>query len=233
MNNNDTVDKIVQTYFACVTNEPFEYKGKIYEPKKLNVSPLIFRGFTCPASCGGCCFRVTLDWLPEEAAKWAPKATPREITLNNKQYTIHSDLQDDHDGYKCKNLRLEDGRCNIHGKHPFTCDFELMKFMVSGDPDKHNLFIQKLFGRGWNLKRVDGERGALCEMTPVDLNNINEVIRKLNRLHDWCNHFELNTKVPTIIEWAHLVKNLTNYDILDPLKLLENGSLVGIKEQND
>ena len=62
----DFIDKIVTRYFACVTGEEFTYKGKTYKPRPLRISPLIFRGYTCPAVCGACCTRFSLDYLPQE-----------------------------------------------------------------------------------------------------------------------------------------------------------------------
>jgi hypothetical protein len=62
----DSVDKIVTVYLASVCKKQIHYKGRIYTPKPLTVSPLIFRGFTCPANCGGCCPRFTLDYLPSD-----------------------------------------------------------------------------------------------------------------------------------------------------------------------
>jgi hypothetical protein len=62
----DSVDKIMTAYVAAVCAEPFTYKRKHYPVKKLVVSPLILRGFTCPPMCGGCCPTFSLDYLPDE-----------------------------------------------------------------------------------------------------------------------------------------------------------------------
>ncbi len=62
----DSIDKIVTTYFRCVTKTKFHYKGIDYEPAPLTVSPLLLRGFTCPVGCGGCYPRFSLDYLPSE-----------------------------------------------------------------------------------------------------------------------------------------------------------------------
>ena len=219
----DSVDKVITTYFACVTNQQFEYKGKVHEPQALRVSPLLLRDFTCPVGCGGCCPRFSLDYLPDEDRPTS--TTQRTVSFDGKGVVLFSDMQDDHDGIKCKNLNLEDGRCGIYLHRPFSCDFELIRFMVSGDPSKRkNQMTQKLFGRGWNMLRVDGERGALCEMTPITDASITEVKRKLNRLKAWTDHFNLvDTKVPAVLSW---IDKIENYENIQPLFLSKTGDLL-------
>lgn len=205
----DSVDKIVSIYVACVASEPFEYKGKVYNPKPLQVSPLIFRGFTCPAGCGGCCPRFSLDYLPYEPLPEGVNLEPRTVTMTTNggvhEIQILSDKQDDHKNHHCRNLNMDDGRCGIHGRQPFSCDFELIRFLEFAPTevrDARSVVTQKLFGRGWAMLRVDGERGALCEMTPADAHTQAETLRKLRRLQEWSAHFGIRTKLGTIMEWV-------------------------------
>lgn len=197
----DTLDKVIGVYMACVCAEPFEYKGRIYKPKPLQVSPLIFRGYTCPAGCGGCCTRFSLDYLPHEKLPEGLEFTPRTAVVNGKAILVLSDMQDDHRNHHCRNLDMETGRCNIHGRHPFSCDFELIRFLEYADGPRA-LLIQKLYGRGHAMLRIDGERGALCEMTDPDDFTKSEVIRKLLRLEDWSAHFGIATKLSAVIAWV-------------------------------
>lgn len=202
MSFSDSIDKVIG-YFGAVTRVPFSYKGKDYGPHPLIVSPLIFRGFTCPATCGGCCPRFSLDYLPSETKP--PTAQAREISFRtsgkSRGVPIFSDLQKTGDHF-CANLNREDGRCQIYEIRPFSCDFELIRFLVSVKGDRPNHLTQKLFGRGWAMQRVDGKRGARCEMTPADAATVSEVVRKLTRLKQWCDHFNLVTWLPEIIDWA-------------------------------
>lgn len=198
----DSLDKVIGVYFSLVADEAFEYRGKRYYPRKLQVSPLLFRGFTCPPGCGGCCPRFSLDYLPSEMRPADLELTPRAVEFNGYQICVLSDMQTDHKDYHCRNLDKSNGRCNVHGRQPFSCDFELIRFLEFQDEARPNVLTQKLFGRGWQLLRVDGERGALCEMTPVDDHTIAEVVRKLKRLKEWCEHFRLSHRVDPIIEWA-------------------------------
>lgn len=195
----DSVDKIVTSYFACITREVFTYKGKQYDPKPLRVSPLLLRGYTCPERCGGCCnIRFSLDYLPQESAPIG--VLPREIDFNGRSIKVWSDMQNDHSASSCKHLRGGDGRCGIYLLRPFSCDFELIRFLTFAEDSTPNTLTQKLFGRGWNMLRIDGERGALCEMTPPTEETISEVLRKLQRLQDWATHFHLRTWVPEIMK---------------------------------
>lgn len=139
-------------------------------------------------------------------------------TADSSGVTIYSDMQQDHDDHYCRNVNKKNGRCMIHGVHPFSCDFELIRFMEQQKDDKQpgfvpeattrNILTQKLYGRGWNMLRIDGERGALCTMTKPTDDTVREVVRKLKRLEEWLNHFGIKKhKVTRIVEWAEAKSN--------------------------
>lgn len=196
----DSVDKIVTRYFGCLTKEPIEYKKVIYKPKAVTVSPLLLRGFTCPSNCGGCCSsKYTLDYLPNENPK--PKGIkPRLIEVNGKKYKIFTEPNEEpKDKIGCKYLNEDNGRCNTYESRAFSCDFELIRTLEFSQDHRPHMITQKLYGRGWNMMRIDGERGAKCEMTPVNKETTEEVLRKLKRLLEWTNYFEVKTWVPEII----------------------------------
>jgi len=198
----DSVDKIVTSYFPCVTKERFEYKDETYNPIPLRVSPLIFRGMTCPANCGACCSRFSLDYLPQENHPYHLETRPIEFA--GRIVHICSDLQKDRAGeYYCRNLDERQGRCNIHLKHPFSCDFEVLRFKkVTNSKTKIARLSNELFGRGWAMKRIDGYRGARCEMTPISKEHVSELLRKLGRLRDWTEHFGILTCIDEILDWV-------------------------------
>lgn len=199
----DSIEKIVTTYFSAITRKPFTYKGQVYNPKLLVASPLLFRGYTCPPDCGGCCPRFSLDYLPTENSPFTLKVHRREIELQINGSTwrseVYSDLQDDHEDHHCRNLRKEDGRCDVHGRQPFSCDFELIRFIHY--PDK-TVITQKLFGRGWAFLRTDGQRGARCDITPITRDTIEDAVRKLKRLKQWAEHFHIVHCLDSVIKWA-------------------------------
>jgi len=189
----DSIEKIVTRYFATLTREPFTFNGKRYDPKPLKVSPLLLRDYTCPPGCGGCCFKFTLDYLPSEDKP--PGATKRYVEFDGRQVEIWTDSQEANDTGRCQHLQRETGRCGIYTVRPFTCDFELIRTLQPVEPNspRPNILTQKLFGRGWSYPRVDGGKGALCEMTPITRKSVKEVIRKIIRLRQWADHFEVHT----------------------------------------
>ena len=200
----DSVDKVIQSYFAAVTASTFTFKGVTYDPRPLRISPLVFRGFTCPADCGACCRRVTLDYLPDEPKPHHSVAfVERQIEFDGRQVPIWSFMQDADKGYHCEQLRMVDGRCSIHGTHPFPCDFELSRFWQYREPKYANLFISKLHERGHTMRRVTGEMRGLCEMTDATKETTQDLVRKLRRLKQWCEHFGLiKTYLDDIIYWC-------------------------------
>ncbi len=206
MNSLDSVTKIVTQYFAAVTKESFTYRGRTYEPKPLRVSPGIFtRTMTCHPNCGGCCKKLTVDYILGETLldKTVEHVEHWGIEFNGKTVTILRDDQDGVEGYFCRYLDQENGRCTIHGNHPFSCDFELLRFSMMSAPERPNQLTNRPFGRGWNMRRVDGERGARCEwddgFTPE---HQADVIRKLVRLKVWTDHFGIQTWLPEIVFWV-------------------------------
>lgn len=199
----DSVDKLVGSYFAVFTRRDFTYKGKQYIAKPLRVSPDIVRGFTCPAKCGACCPVFSLDYLPTEtrpADSWEHEA--RLVSFNNQNVLLHTDWQDDNTDSHCKNVRKDDGRCSIHGRHPFSCDFELIRSAVQQSDTRPNQVTTRLYGRGWNMLKVDGERGAQCTIVPPSAESIEDTVRKLSRLNTWMWHFGLQENhCAAIIDW--------------------------------
>jgi hypothetical protein len=205
----DTVDKIA-AYFHAVTREPFVYKGMLYEVRPLRVSIGVRQGYTCPPTCGGCCVRFSLDYLPSEAK---PENTePRIVKFNGHAVTIHSDMQLDHNDHHCRNLAKDTGRCNIYPVRPFSCDFELLRFSFAhSDLDRPTQLTTRLYGRGWQMLRVDGERGARCTITPPDEKTIQDTCRKLQRLDEWCQHFGVkNNRIDDILAWVESPAAITN-----------------------
>lgn len=195
----DSVDKIVTSYFSAVSSQSFIYKGQRHEVKTLVVSPLLLRGFTCPPMCGGCCPTFSLDYLPTEVHPY--ELTSRFVRFDHKDILVYSDTQEKRTEHHCANLQQEDGRCGIHGVQPFSCDFELIRFLHTVD-GKHARALTRLFGRGHAMLRVDNERGALCTITEPTMASRLDAARKLRRLAQWCDHFKLPHRVSAIIDWA-------------------------------
>lgn len=205
----DSVEKIITQYFPCVTKAAFTFKSKTYDPYPLRVSPDIFRGMICHDGCGGCCPAHTLDYLPSEPRPY--KMAKRSIEFNGSVFKVYSDLQEDVKTHHCRNLD-DAGRCTVHrlaGRegNPLSCDFELLRFYITRSVEaieqgRPNRLSHAPFGRGWNLLRLDGERGALCEFTAHSALGIDEVVRKFERLKLWTDYFGLDTIIDDIVAWV-------------------------------
>lgn len=197
----DSVDKIVQSYFAAVNAVPFTYKGVEYPVKTLVVSPLLLRGFTCPEGCGGCCHhKFSLDYLPTE--RRPAGLQERGVVINGNIIPVYSDWQEENQLEICKHLNHDNGRCGIHVHNPFSCDFELIRFSHFVEVEKAAVST-RLFGRGHAMMRVDGQRGALCTITAPSPESVADAVRKLDRLRKWMRHFKVPHRLDPIIEWCH------------------------------
>src|SRR4051812_24468077 len=92
----NSFSKIVSSYFAAITREPLYYRGHVYTPKPLHVSPLIFRHYTCPETCGACCPRFELLYLPFEARPDTLHMEAFTVDFNGQHYPMVGDAQRDH-----------------------------------------------------------------------------------------------------------------------------------------
>jgi Fe-S-cluster containining protein len=195
----NSLDKVVFSYLAAVTKCDFQYSEKTVIAKPLIVSPMIFRGFQCPENCGGCCPRFSLEYLPSEPRPEYKEFVGYEVSVNGKNFTMYHDEQSDHLDHHCRYLDKITGRCDIYPRRPFHCDFELLRVYTG---KKGNRLTTQMFGRGWQFLRIDNQRGALCKITQTTSKSLEEVVRKLKRLKEWADHFQLDTWLPEIIEWV-------------------------------
>lgn len=191
----NSLDKITSSYFRTFALDSFEYNGSEITPPPVTViSPFLWRGYTCPASCGGCCKKFSLVYLPQEER---PYEMPQvSYSFNGRQVQFYEDVQDENLTKWCRNLRQEDGRCNIHGKQPFSCDFELIRICSF---ENKSWVGTRLYGRGWSYKRVDGGTGALCTIEPVTEPARQDVLRKLGRLKEWMDYCGISNSLQSAI----------------------------------
>lgn len=139
----------------------------------------------------------SLVYLPfEELPYEMPK---KYIYLNGHLKDYYADEQRENRSHHCRHVNMKDGRCNIHGKQPFSCDFEILRVLKHKE---NNILMTKLFGRGWNMLRVDDNRGALCEITPMSKEDHKDIIRRLERLKAWADYFEFTTHAEAILSWV-------------------------------
>jgi Fe-S-cluster containining protein len=192
------MDRMVTRYFAAVAKTNFNYFSNTIAPKPLVVSPLIFRDLECPEMCGACCRNDGrgLTYLPAEA-KPATATNITQITINETAFELLYDVQPSWNF--CWNLD-DKGRCKIYPLRPFACD--LPPIQVT-EYKTHNVLSGRKLGRGHALMKVDGTRGVTTILHPASDLSVADTIRKLWRLKQWVDYFELQTYVNEIITWAN------------------------------
>ena len=189
----DSVDKIVSVYLGAVTCEKFSFRGKTYSPKPIYVSELIFRRLLCPSGCGACCGRFSLDYIPTE--NWGQvDVNQRVITISGTDHTIMSLEQKKGRGSHCEFLDPQ-ARCTIYGNRPLSCSFETIRFINN---KSRWLLMNKGFGRGWAMRKSDGELGALCDFVKPDISAREGVKAELKRLESWALYLRIKTRIPKI-----------------------------------
>lgn len=218
----DSLDKVVGGYLAAVCARPFTFRGQRHTPERLRVPPEIIQGFTCPPGCGGCCPTFTLDYLPHEPHPYPLEE--RTVEVDGRSVTVHSDTQADRRSEpRCRNLQHHDGRCAIHGRQPFSCDFELLATeRIAPQHGGGWRLTTRLFRRGWAMRRTDGGVGNACELTRPTLDDVADVDRRLARLEEWAAHFGIPTRLPIVRDWIEAVADdaLAGRRV-DPLELHE------------
>jgi len=217
----DGLTRMFMQNLASVSLEPISYNGETVQPKPLVVRKRIFCDFSCPSHCGACCVRANLEYLPFE---WYPKeAIPITVIVNGKEFLTYQDRQEDNNTHWCRHLNMSDGRCGVYpdknfpGKpeYPFSCDFNLMQVhnMHTKDGREGWALTTALFGRPWHMLKITGDKGAACEMLEVTQSSIIGTRRRLSRLYKWADYFQLNTRLPEILEWASQDPNSIKEDL--------------------
>ena len=193
----DTMEKVIGTYLWSVTKFPFIYNGEIFTPpKRLLVSPTVFRKFTCPEVCGACCHGVTLDYF---SALEAPPCLYKElkehyVKINNESVSMFSYLGNHNK--KCNLLSYDLGRCSCYKFRPFACQFEPLKFIRRRE-DVY--FMKRGYGRAWALTKVTGEKGTLCGFEP-SFSDFDDDVKLLHMLEKIAARFNLKTRIGAILD---------------------------------
>lgn len=203
--------KMICSYFAAVTREEIRWQRHIIQPRPLIVSEMIFRGFTCPANCGACCTQVsatadgnTLNYLPTDQCSDTVQET---VVLNEKEFLILTEdmrptaslLPILERLYPCKHLTM-DARCGIYQRRSLACDLPLLQVTQR---KLHNTLSIRKFGRHHLYTQFDLKtKGAMCELLAITPESTEDTRRRLVRLKEWTDYFQLNTWLPEILEWA-------------------------------
>lgn len=187
--------------FADSTEKILGYITALQRPS-VSVSDLFYRDYTCPEGCGGCCSRFTLDYMAEskrweDFKKLYPDEVPKFYMRRVKDVLFFTNWQTGNFSNFCEYLDRENGRCKIHGANPFSCEIELIKFI---DYKDRCVVIKKKYGRGWNMMRIDGKRGAVCEMLPFNEAKLPRDIELLEELLSIQNAMKLESHLKEVIQ---------------------------------
>lgn len=186
MTDPDSFDRIV-SYFHALARDPFTYKGTTFEPyQRLALSEKCFRSYTCPEGCGACCMRCSLVWdfIPEGIP-----SEPQIFEVNGHKLQFHVDRQLRNTGRFCHHL-TPTGRCGVYTQRPLPCRFELFKFTHVVSKSTARAMV-RLPGRNWALTRVDGEKGAKCEIIAYDRALTQTHINDLGIIMRWMDSFNI------------------------------------------
>lgn len=174
---------------------------------KVQLSPKFFRSYECVDRCCACCPKFSLDYFPGGRWEKFKIRYPGKLKLFEKRtlngVQIYSNFQVDNKFYFCRFLNLTTGKCTIQDYKPFSCKFEIIKVSKLKDGA---ILIKKKFSRGWNLKRLDGQRGARCKILPFNYLEFLEDINLLCELNEIGNQFRVKTKLISIINFLRKSK---------------------------
>lgn len=212
--------------FPDSTDKLFDYLHRL-EKNRYDVflSPTFFRSLICPKNCGACCLKFSLDYITKDSQDQLKKIYPEKYKKYFKSRTVDgkiilSDEQINNPHTHCRFLS-ENGRCEIHSASPISCQIEPIKFRLV----KERVYVSKqTFGRAWQMKRVSGERGCLCEFVGYSETQFQNDLRVLNDLNDVAIFFEIETVIPQIIT---LVESLgVNTKLKEKIAIQTNSSLL-------
>jgi len=169
---------------------------------KVQLSPKFFRSYQCTEKCCACCPKFSLDYFPGPRWEEFKSSYPDKLKFFKERVIdgvqIYTDFQRDNDAYFCRFLNLTTGKCTIHNYNPFSCNFEINKVSKLKDGA---ILIKKKFSRGWNLRCLNGQKGARCKILPFNYLEFLEDINLLCELNEIGNQFGIKTKLIPIINF--------------------------------
>lgn len=165
-----------------------------------------FRGFSCVENCAGCCKNVRLD-IDKDSERWT-----RFETLFTEKSHLFTELEDEsgmrvmsfvnksEDDY-CNFLDKENGRCTVHAAAPLPCRIAPVKFIDKRVSSNKVFLNASAYGRAWAFTRLNGTKGAACEVLPFDYNKFLNDLAMLKELRQYAIKLNIPTKLKYIIEF--------------------------------
>jgi len=212
----DSTGKLLHQ-IACLALEPVALDGKVLNPtlpSKIVIGASMFRNFVCPEGCKACCLRITLDYTPEEYAKFNRSMdgfNERKINVNGKDFSIHTCDQRVRSAdcmYLNHTARNGCPGCGLWPSVPLSCESapQIQIRMVRG-----NSYILKCpFSRAWAFALK-----PQCTFTAYTVTDAPILVRERQLLWRF-NHWATYLGIPTVIPAA--IKFLDSYQIGNPIK---------------
>ena len=209
--NTDALTYLLLNVFPALSKESITYNGETSIARPLYISTSIFATKSCPVGCGACCSSGTLDYIPNE--EHPEGVITKTVRVNDKDIQLLSDSQKDNTSIWCKHLGFPDARCGIYTVRPLMCDLPWLGAKEESKRNRWNFGLHQ-FSRGhlfkqikdytdnfqiWNNTRSGVACGPRLEITNQ---SVAECRRKLHRLQDWINHFQIANYMNEIISWA-------------------------------
>ncbi len=170
--------------------------------KEVRLSPKFFRSYECVERCCACCPKFSLDYFPGPRWEGFKSSYPDKLKFLKKRVLdgveIYTDFQRGNSTYFCRFLNLTTGKCKVHKYNPFSCKFEIIKVSKLKDGA---ILIKKKFSRGWNLRCLNGEKGARCKILPFNYLEFLEDLNLLRELNEISTQFGIKTKLLPIINF--------------------------------
>jgi Fe-S-cluster containining protein len=141
-----------------------EFIDNFNNAKVCKMSPTVFRSFECLENCGSCCMsHIALDYTEGPRLEKFKKNFPEEFKKFEKIIVdgqeVYRYFSNKKNSRYCDFLDTSNGRCKIHGSHPFSCDMLPLKIVFKNG---EAFAAHHVFGRSWQYTQIDGSKGVKC-----------------------------------------------------------------------
>lgn len=173
----------------------------------VELSTGFFRSLDCKANCGACCKPVSLEFL-KDSQRWDKfKLNYEEHVTKFSEHVdpsgeiVMSYSNTDHKERYCSFLNREDGRCTIHKSAPLPCRIAPLKFIDKRVSSNKTYLNASAYGRAWAFTRLDGNKGAICEVKDFDYDKFLNDLEMLRELRTYAIKLGVKTKLKYIVEF--------------------------------
>lgn len=164
----------------------------------LEISPLIGRDMGgCDKICGGCCKKVSLVY-DTSSERWKDftelySEKVKDFTYKKvKNLSIAENTQESNNSNFCQYLNMDTGYCGVYKARPLMCEFTPFKFKFYSSGKR--VLTSETYGRKHSFTRVNGLKGATCELSGFELRRLKVDINLLRETIAIGEKLEMDTK---------------------------------------